>query len=105
MTEMRTDWRLGSNVRRKLSKRMWHLNNQYKITIEEYEAMVILQNGVCAICSKPEPRGNLAVDHCHKTNKIRKLLCHVCNKNLGIYETKKEIFDKYLTECENGKIT
>jgi hypothetical protein len=75
------------------------------MTVEEFEAMVRQQNGVCAICGKPEPRGNLVVDHCHKTNKVRKLLCHVCNKNLGIYETKKEIFDKYLTECENDRIT
>ena len=99
------DWRTNLKLRRRTSKRAWHLNNQFKMTVDEYEAMAEAQNKVCAICKKPEPRGNLAVDHCHKTNQIRKLLCHVCNKNLGIYETKKEIFEMYLAECNNDKIT
>ena len=56
---------------------------------EEYENLVKVQNGVCAICSQPETvmrRGKvqrLSVDHCHKTNKIRGLLCVTCNNILG----------------------
>lgn len=49
------------------------------------------QQGVCAICKKEEivvaPNTGrvrrLAVDHCHRTNEIRGLLCKKCN--LGIH--------------------
>ena len=37
--------------------------------------------GKCNICSKPED--TLCVDHCHKTGKIRGLLCFDCNTGLG----------------------
>lgn len=47
-------------------------------------------NGYCKICDQPETSksrsGNirrLAIDHCHKSGKIRGLLCHECNTMLG----------------------
>lgn len=63
---------------------------KYGITPEEYEAMVVEQNGACACCGKPEtvldPKGNirpLSVDHCHQSNALRGLLCTRCNTALG----------------------
>lgn len=61
------------------------------MSLEEYNVMLQKQDGVCAICKKPElgKRGNtsqqlsLAVDHCHETGKIRELLCMDCNQTLG----------------------
>ena len=52
--------------------------------------MLTEQHGVCAICDKPETSlnlkktkvRNLAVDHCHKTGKVRALLCMNCNTGL-----------------------
>jgi hypothetical protein len=54
---------------------------RYKINSAEYDNLVSLQNGVCAICKQSDDI-NLAVDHCHTTNKIRGLLCVKCNKAL-----------------------
>lgn len=61
------------------------------ITIERYNELLVQQNHVCAICfqseSRKDPRTKmtlrLAIDHCHKTNKVRGLLCHNCNSSLG----------------------
>jgi hypothetical protein len=60
------------------------------MTLEQYNEMLEKQNGVCAICKKPElsTRGraknqSLAVDHCHDTGKVRELLCMECNQTLG----------------------
>ncbi len=67
--------------------------SQYDLTHEEYQALLEQQGYVCAICKKAEtirlksgePRA-LAIDHCHKTGKVRGLLCQACNTALGLLE-------------------
>lgn len=64
---------------------------KYGITPEDYNEMFQKQNGLCAICGKPQSnlKRSLAVDHCHISGKIRGLLCPVCNSMLGWYENNK----------------
>lgn len=69
------------------------LKEQYNLTIDDYEKLLAKQNGVCAICLQPEMQktGNgdikrLAIDHCHRTGRIRGLLCHGCNQGLGFFK-------------------
>jgi hypothetical protein len=60
------------------------LRRRFGMTIEEYDAMLIAQDGGCAICGKTNPNGKrLAVDHDHTTGKVRGLLCHNCNVGIG----------------------
>lgn len=70
--------------------RRW-LMRKYGLTPADYQDMYLAQGGVCAICRQPEtavhhtslaPKA-LAVDHCHKTGKVRGLLCWHCNSVLG----------------------
>jgi hypothetical protein len=62
----------------------------YGVSAEKYAEIVLKQNGVCAICARPETgvrNGKLkalAIDHCHATGKIRELLCQSCNGLLGM---------------------
>lgn len=53
------------------------------MTIADYEAMLSLQGGVCAICKQSPGTRRLHVDHDHKTGVVRALLCHGCNLCLG----------------------
>lgn len=72
--------------------RRYRLGRKFGITPEQYNEMLIKQNGVCAICLKPEIRcvkgriSNLAIDHNHITGKIRGLLCYSCNIGLGMFK-------------------
>jgi hypothetical protein len=63
------------------------LKRMYGITAEEYDKMLEEQLGKCAICQadQKENRGHtLAVDHCHKSGVVRGLLCHTCNRAIGM---------------------
>ena len=51
----------------------------------EYELRLARQNGACAICKKKPKRRFLCIDHCHKTGKVRGLLCTQCNAALGAF--------------------
>ena len=66
--------------------RHWWLKSTYGITLKEYQTLLIKQGGVCAICGTDTAGGKhttFNVDHCHKTNKIRGLLCTQCNLGIG----------------------
>ena len=85
------------------------LKYKFGITIEDFDRMVESQNGLCAICEgeNVKIRGKvvaLAVDHNHKTGKVRGLLCNGCNTSLGRFKTivmlKKAI--KYLEETDES---
>lgn len=69
----------------KLSQKKWRMRKKYNLTMEEFEALLIKQNGVCAICHFPEATTCLSVDHCHKTGAVRGLLCGDCNRAIGLF--------------------
>ena len=56
---------------------------KYGLTPESYSQLLGKQGGVCAICSKQEKNKRLAVDHDHKSGKVRGLLCGQRNTGLG----------------------
>jgi hypothetical protein len=78
----------GARLRDARIRRCCHLRRRYGITLDDYEAMLGKQGGVCAICGGTQKFRdiNLAVDHCHDTGRIRGLLCDRCNKALGFVE-------------------
>ena len=68
------------------------LRKNYNLSLKEYERLLGQQHGVCAICRQPQSRRNLCVDHCHKTGKIRGLLCDSCNLVLGKFKDNGVLF-------------
>lgn len=72
---------------RKVRERDRHhsLKKRYGISLDDYRAMLSSQGGRCAICRGTRTaRGReLAVDHCHKTGRVRGILCVHCNVALG----------------------
>lgn len=70
------------------------LQKTYDMTLDEYKILLVIQQNCCAICGKKETAVDkrwgtkrvMAVDHDHKTGKIRGLLCGACNARLGTLE-------------------
>ena len=56
-----------------------------------------LQDGKCAICGKRDELRRLALDHCHKTGKLRGLLCMQCNTGLGQFRDDTNLLQKAIT--------
>lgn len=81
-----SDWLKAHPEKRLTAQRRWRMKKQYGITLEEYEILLEKQNGMCAICKSENTHSKgycFAVDHDHKTGKVRGLLCHQCNLALG----------------------
>lgn len=61
---------------------------KYGITGEQWDAMFLAQGSCCKICKRTDSgkKVNWHTDHCHKTGKIRGILCHRCNVGLGCFK-------------------
>jgi Recombination endonuclease VII len=58
---------------------------------QPYEVFLAANGGVekCGICGKDPTDKRLDRDHDHKTGKPRGLLCHRCNRDLGVRATQE----------------
>lgn len=77
-----------------------HLKQRFGLTLEDYARMEYAQERVCKICRRPCPSEQaLAVDHCHRTGRVRGLLCIECNRFVGYLEAGDRLpaFTTYLT--------
>lgn len=88
------DWRERNLLRDKASKRNWQLLNKYNISQEQYDQMLSKQKSCCGLCGihVQKTKSKLfVVDHCHKSGKVRSLLCYKCNNGLGQFLDSKEL--------------
>lgn len=77
-----TCWRVETK-RRKDAKHEQHVQQTYGLGEGEYAQLYELQGRVCALCQRATGRSKkLAVDHDHRTGKVRGLLCSPCNKDV-----------------------
>lgn len=77
------------------------LLRDFGITIGDFQMMLVIQLGVCAICQKPERLGrSLSVDHNHDTGKVRGLLCDACNTALGKFGDSSAILRRAVAYLE-----
>ena len=93
------------------------LQREFHITLAEFNKVLALQGGACAICkNRLNKKGipyRLAVDHCHKTGLVRGLLCWPCNKGIAIlqddaqrmYNAYKYISEPPFTQANGERFT
>lgn len=96
-------------------KRTGQLRNTMEVcrrlhtTPEHYYEMLKRQDNKCAICKREEKRKSrtdgkicaLAIDHCHKSGKIRALLCHSCNVAIGSFNDDIETIKSAIAYLES----
>ncbi|MDP3987306.1 MAG: endonuclease VII domain-containing protein [Nanoarchaeota archaeon] len=90
----------GSTKKRRRKKNL----KRYGLTVESFEQLKSEQKNKCKICRIETEK--LVVDHCHKTGKIRGLLCSNCNIGIGNLKDDTETLQNainYLNECKNPK--
>ena len=91
-------WRAENPEKVKKIARKRHLKALYGLTLDEYAHLVEIQNARCAICQKVT---KLCVDHDHATNRVRGLLCNLCNIALGHFDT-HDILTSAITYLQEG---
>lgn len=74
--------------------RNYNLTYLYGITLEQRDAMLAEQGGVCALCGSADPAPRWCIDHDHACcpggkscgKCIRGVLCLKCNSGLGLFD-------------------
>jgi hypothetical protein len=74
----------------------YHLKRLYNITIEEWRILFESQSSCCAICKTTEAK-RWHTDHCHKTGKVRGILCHHCNLGLGHFKDNVDVIKSIIS--------
>jgi hypothetical protein len=87
-----------------------YYKRQYGITDSDLAKMKAEQDNKCYLCGsegfligKNNHSEKLAVDHCHSTGKVRRLLCHNCNRALGLFQDNPEVLRKAVNYLEDFK--
>ena len=84
---------------REKDRKRW-LANKYSLTPERFEEILSEQQGACKICGRVLGK-DLHIDHDHKLNEVRGLLCGSCNRGIGLLQENPALLRQaanYLTD-------
>lgn len=99
--ERHKKWR-DKNPETSIHRKNRHLKENFGITLEQFNKMMKFQDNKCAICHRFFTNEVLPyVDHDHKINRIRGLLCSSCNIMLGMAKDNADILRYAIHYLEN----
>lgn len=87
----------------KSKQKCTQLRRIYGITLEEWQEIFKAQGSCCAICKCAESERPWDTDHCHATGKVRGILCHTCNKALGLFKDNVEALQNAIAYLTRNK--
>jgi len=83
-----------------------HIKWKYGITLEQLEDLLRNQDFKCKICNVDFDNSikstTMCIDHDHKTNKVRGLLCNSCNVGLGLFKDNIDALQNAILYLESG---
>lgn len=88
----------------KYRARGYALKRKYGLSLEQYEELLDRQDRCCAICRRHERefKTSLAVDHSHRSGRIRGALCTGCNYRLVARHEDADLLRKVADYIEQG---
>ncbi len=97
-------WKRAAKKRYTTEERRRRLLKAYGLTEGQYATMRDRSNG-CHICGVAfDPNGGRLhgehIDHCHRTGKVRGLLCFRCNTAIGSFNDDPEIMKRAIAYVE-----
>lgn len=102
-----------------IAQREWTKNNpdrryfiqakrNYGINEADLKTLILQQENKCAICKcdalQSKKRKRLVIDHCHKTGKVRAMLCYRCNIFIGYLEKNSELLPVIVEYIQRFKV-
>ncbi len=94
------------------AKKSWekgYFKRTYGLSLDEYQDMFERSEHKCNICGSEgfrinsKAKNTLCVDHDHETGKIRGLLCHNCNRALGLLQDDTTLLEKAIKYLEGSE--
>ena len=82
--EARSAYMKAYNLKNKDRIRDAKFQRKYGLTLTEYDLLWEKQGRKCYVCWATDRTFHL--DHCHKTNKVRGILCSQCNHAIGLFQ-------------------
>jgi hypothetical protein len=87
-------------------KRRAMLKTKYGLTPESWQDMFEAQGCKCAICESTDAgaKAGWNTDHCHKSGRVRFILCAHCNRGLGAFKDNPDVMRRaarMLEDLEN----
>jgi hypothetical protein len=92
------------HMNNKIKTKEYKVKKKYGITLNEVYQILDKQEGKCAICgTHQDDLGKaLAIDHDHKINNVRGLLCDKCNRGLGHFNDDIILLQKAIEYLKNN---
>lgn len=95
----RPDYKRGRTTKEAIRRRNL---KSYGLTEETFDILLASQSNRCAICRDEfTDTKKRHIDHCHKSGKVRGILCDGCNHGIGRFKDDPELLQKaieYLTQ-------
>jgi len=82
-----------------------HIKHMYGVDIKWVEQRLKEHNYKCKICSTDMQlhTNTVAIDHCHKTGKVRDIVCKKCNSAMGQFNDDPELIAKAIDYLKETK--
>lgn len=75
----------ASRERRRIKAKIVRIKSEYGLSETEHMQLFEGQQQSCAIClTEFSDRFSMHIDHCHRSGKVRGLLCQKCNQAIGL---------------------
>lgn len=83
------------------------LLKRYGIDVSQFEAMIEEQGNSCLVCKiqfdKSSSSQKPNIDHCHRTGKVRGILCTLCNAGLGSFRDSQMFLYSAITYLKDSE--